>query len=349
MNHIAGETARAAIIGYGMAGATIHSRLLKEAGWLVTVVLVNNEERRSQVRRDWPEAIIVSVVDELIAERDKYDAVVVASPTGLHFAHASSLLQANIPTIVDKPLGVSVRQCQSLVDLGKETQTPLTVFQNRRWDSEQLTLQKVLHEGLIGQVHTFERRWERWRPTPRTRWKEQDLEGGGLLLDLGAHLVDSAVQLFGPAIRVFAQTRAMSTPAVDDVFISLEHVGPGGHPIFSRLQAGSLVGAPGPRTRVLGNGGSYVVTTYESEASPFSLLDQKFDGQDEHQGWLSHGSEVTAVSPALGGHADFYRATQSWLAEAGPVPVDPQDCVHTARILDGARLSSTEHRVVELT
>lgn len=349
MNHIAQDIARAAIIGYGMAGATIHSRLLKEAGWQVTVILVNNEERRSQARRDWPEVQLVTTVEELIAQRDQYDAVVVASPTGLHHEHASSLLEAKLPTVVDKPLGITAPQCQRLVDLARKTQTPLTVFQNRRWDTEQLTLQRVLDEGLVGKVHTFERRWERWRPSPLTRWKEQDLEGGGLLLDLGAHLVDSAVQLFGPVIRVFAQTRAMSTPVIDDFFISLEHVGTGGIPVFSRLQAGSLVGAPGPRTRVLGNGGSYVVTTYEAEPSPFSQLDENDGGQDEHHGWLSHGAEVTAVTPAPGGHADFYRATQLWLAGNGAIPVDPQDCVYTAQILDGARVSSAENRVVELS
>ncbi len=340
---------RAALIGYGMAGRTIHGRLLREAGWQVSVVLVNNEERREQATSDWPGVTLVRTLDELVAVRDQLDVVVIASPTAMHKEHVDAMLVAGIPTVVDKPLGISAAQCQEMVDLADQTGTPLTVFQNRRWDTEQLTLRALLEQGVLGNVHTFERRWERWRPVGRARWKETDTIGGGLLLDLGAHLVDSSVQLFGPVTRVFAQARAMTTAAIDDVFITLEHEGDNGV-IFSRLNAGSIVGAPGPRTRVLGDGGSYVVTTFEQETTPFSYMDTEMarhiDGP--HEGWLAHGDKVAPVPAAPGGHADFYRAVARWLAGAEGAPVDPRDAVYTAKILDAAKVSSAEHRVVEL-
>src|SRR5690606_19735304 len=143
------------------------------------------------------------------------------------------------------------------------------VFHNRRLDAEQLTLRALLGRGELGTVHRFERRWERWRPQPRDRWKENDIVGGGLLLDLGTHLVDSAVQCFGPVESVYAELRALTTPTEDEVFLSLRHA----DGVVSHLEAGSLTGAPGPRTRALGDQGAYLVTSFEGEPSPFSALD----------------------------------------------------------------------------
>ena len=172
-------------------------------------------------------------------------------------------------------------------------------------------------------MHTFERHWERWRPKPQQRWKENDVLGGGLLLDLGPHLVDSATQLFGPVVSVYAETRALSTPTEDDVFLVLHHAAPGSKPgavpgrtaaadvlfgveppakgVVSRLWAGSLVGAPGPRTRVLGDGGAYLVNSFEGDASPFDVLDG--EQPEGTHGWLVRGRERTAVPQPRGGHA----------------------------------------------
>jgi predicted dehydrogenase len=222
--------------------------------------------------------------------------------------------------------------------------TPFTVFHNRRWDPEQLTLEALVRRGELGDVHTFERRWERWRPVPRQRWKERDPRGGGLLLDLGPHLVDSATRLFGRVEAVYAEMRALTTPVEDDVFLVLHHA----NHVVSRLWAGSVVGAPGPRTRVLGTGGAFVVTTFEDDASPFELFD---DGApDGTLGWLTRGRERTPVPVAPGGHADFNRAVEAWLtgADDAVVPVDPADAVRTAEVLDAARVAAREGRIVDV-
>ncbi|HWJ84889.1 MAG TPA: Gfo/Idh/MocA family oxidoreductase, partial [Cellulomonas sp.] len=226
----------------------------------------------------------------------------------------------------------------------------LTVFQNRRWDPEQLALRAVLAAGELGHVHRFERRWERYRPEPQHRWKENDVEAGGLLLDLGAHLVDSAVQLFGPARSVYAELRALTTPAVDDVFLALTH----DDGVISHLQAGGLAGAPGPRTRVLGAGGAYLVTSFEGEPTPFAALDDAYEesrrpGEPEHEGWIVRGDERTPVPRPAGGHGDIYPALARWVAGTGPLPVDPADAVATARVLDAARVAADEGRVVTLS
>jgi len=199
-------------------------------------------------------------------------------------------------------------------------------------------------------VHRFERRWERFRPVPQDRWKENDPLAGGLLLDLGAHLVDSATQLFGPVRSVYAELHARTTPAVDDVFLALVHEGG----VTSHLQAGAVVGAPGPRTRVLGDKAAYLVTSFEGEASPFTAFDDAYEetrrpGEPTHEGWLVRGAERSPVPRVGGGHVDVYHAAAAWVLHGGPVPVDPADAARTARVLDAARVSADEGRVVRLS
>lgn len=338
------EPLRIGLIGYGGAGRGIHARLARETGQQVVAVVTRS--RGDQVASDWPDARVLPDVDALLADPQDLDLVVVASPTGEHAAHVRAALDAGVAVMVDKPLATTRVQAGALVRLAQERGGRLTVFQNRRWDPEQLTLGSLLAAGTLGRVHRFERRWERYRPEPQHRWKEQDPVAGGLLLDLGAHLVDSAVQLFGPVRRVHAELRALTTPALDDVFLALEHApDASGHHVVSHLWGGGLVGAPGPRTRVLGDGGAYLVTSYEGEPTPFAVLDDAQDaarrpGEPPHEGWLVRGAERTPVPRAPGGHGDLYRALHAWLRAGGPVPVDPADAVATARVLDAARVAA---------
>ncbi|MBO3086927.1 Gfo/Idh/MocA family oxidoreductase [Cellulomonas dongxiuzhuiae] len=338
------EPLRIALIGYGGAGRGIHARLARETGQEVVAVVTRH--RGDEVAADWPAARVLPDVDALLADAHDVDLVVVASPTGEHAAHVRAALEADLAVLVDKPLATTRAQAAALVRLARERGGRLTVFQNRRWDPEQLTLRGLLDAGTLGRVHRFERRWERFRPQPQHRWKEQDPVAGGLLLDLGAHLVDSAVQLFGPVRRVHAELRALTTPALDDVFLALEHAPDAtGHHVVSHLWGGGLVGAPGPRTRVLGEHGAYLVTSFEGEPTPFAVLDDAQEagrrpGEPEHEGWLVRGAERTPVPRAPGGHGDLYRGVQAWLRADGPVPVDPADAVATARVLDAARVAA---------
>ena len=251
-----------------------------------------------------------------------------------------------MPVVVDKPLAVDGRQAADVVARAAALGVPLTVFQNRRWDAENLTLARLLADGTLGEVHRFERRWERWRPVPKDRWRENApaSEGGGVLLDLGPHLVDVALLLFGPAVAVYAETAAWTTRAEDEAFVSVEHASG----VRSHLTASSVAGAPGPRTRVLGSAGAYVVTRFESEVHAFG----GFDDEPGCTGWLVAAGERTAVPTAPGGPGDFYPAVLGALAapdaaaQQAAMPVDPRDAVATARVLDAARASAAERRVV---
>ncbi|VTR78021.1 Gfo/Idh/MocA family protein [Cellulomonas hominis] len=341
------DTLRVGLVGYGSAGRGIHARLLREVGAQVVRVVTRSPERAAVAEEDWPDVAVDGEVAGMLAHAGDLDVVVIASPTGRHAEHVRLALAAGVAVVVDKPLATTADEAAELARAGAEAGGRLTVFQNRRWDPEQLTLRALLDAGELGRVHRFERRWERFRPVPQNRWKENDTRAGGLLLDLGAHLVDSAVQLFGPVASVHAELRNITTPAVDDVFLALTHAArPDGTAVISHLQAGGLVGAPGPRTRVLGERGAYLVTSFEGEATPFAVLDEA--AGEDHEGWLVRGAEKQPVRRAPGGHPDFYRAVEAWVRGTGPVPVDPADAVVTARVLDAARVSSAEHRVVQL-
>jgi predicted dehydrogenase len=328
---------RVALVGYGSAGRGIHAPLLVAAGAPPSVVVTASPERAGQARADLPAA---RVVPDL--------AAALASPTGAHAAGALACVDAGAPVVVDKPLAVDGPSAAEVVARAAGRGVPLTVFHNRRWDAENLTLARLLDQGALGDVHRFERRWERWRPVPKNRWRENApaAEGGGLLLDLGPHLVDLALLLFGPARRVYAETAAWTTAAEDEAFIAVEHAGG----VRSHLGASAVAGAPGPRTRVLGSAGAYVVTRFESEEHAFD----GFDDLPGCTGWLVAGADRTAVPTAPGGHGDFYPAVLAALAlgdaaaRQAAMPVDPADAVATARVLDAARVSAAEGRVVPL-
>ncbi len=334
---------RVGLVGYGSAGRGIHARLLREAGLDVVRVVTADPQRREQVAQDWPDATVLPSLDALLLDAGAVDVVVLASPTGVHAEQAMACLDAGLPLVVDKPLAVDAAQAVAVVAHAHDVGVRLTVFQNRRWDAEQLTLQRLLADGALGTVFRFERRWERWRPEPKDRWRENEpaAQGGGLLLDLHSHLVDSAVQLFGPVRQVYAELAAHTTAAEDDAFLALLHESG----VRSHLGAASVAGAPGPRTRVLGLAGSYVVTSFEQEQSAYADL---ADLDDQHTGWVVTGETREPVLRAPGGHADFYRQVAAALTTGAPMPVDPRDAVHVLQVLDAARIGAAEQRVVEL-
>lgn len=337
-------TTRVGLAGYGMAGRQIHAPLLKEAGLEVVAVSTSNPERQAAVEQELPGATVVSDLDGLVAV-EGLDLVVLATPSGDHAAHALTVIEAGLPVVVDKPLAVDSDSALEVVDAAEQAGVPLTVFQNRRYDAEHATLAEVVRSGTIGDVYRAELRWERWRPVPKERWREQadPAEGGGILLDLHSHLVDAAVQLFGEVETVYAELHARTTHAEDDAFLACRHTSG----VFSHLGATSVSAAPGPRVRVLGSRGAFLLNQFEAEPNIFSDLRD----DDGCAGWVYRGDERQPVVRQQSHQADFYRAVAQALASEDPVgnmPVDPRDAVHTAAVIDAARVSAEGRRVVDV-
>ncbi|MEJ5945642.1 Gfo/Idh/MocA family oxidoreductase [Pseudokineococcus basanitobsidens] len=335
---------RVGLVGYGSSGRGIHAPLLQEAGLDVALVATSSPERAAAATADHPDARVVPDLGAVLAAgtgRGGVDLVVLTSPTGVHEEQVLACVAAGRPVLVEKPLAVDAAGAARCVRAARAADVPLTVFQNRRWDDEQRALAAVLAAGEIGDVLRLERRWERWRPVPKDRWRENapPADGGGLLLDLQSHLVDSAVQLLGPVESVYAEVSAVLTPAEDTTFLALRHAGGA----RSHLSAVSAAGAPGPRTRVLGTGGAYVVVPFEGEVSGFAGV---LDDAPGCTGWVVRGAERTPVPTPPGGHADLYRAAAAAVRGEGAWPVDPADAVAVLAVLDAARASARTGEVV---
>lgn len=335
---------RVGLVGYGMAGREFHAPLLRAAdGIRVTYVVTGDPGRAGQASEDLPGVRIVPTVDDLLAHAGSLDLVVVASPSALHVEHALAAVDRGVAVVVDKPLATDLESGRSLVETARAGGVPLTVFQNRRWDAEHLTARALLGSGVLGELVRYEARFERWRPVPKSRWRENlpSDEGGGLLMDLQPHLVDGALDLFGPVERVYAELESVTTVGDDVSFVVLHHRSG----MRSHLGATSLAAAPGPRTRLLGREGTYLVADTDGEPTASHAWT---DPDEEHRGWLVRGEEAEPVPRAPGGWEEFYPAVTAMLREGAPPPVDPEEAVAVLAVLDAARRSARDGVVVEL-
>lgn len=336
---------RVGLAGYASAGRGIHAPLIAEAGLEIAAVATSNPERRAEVAADFPDALVVDDLGALLAV-DGLDLIVLATPSGNHLEHALKVIDAGIPCVVDKPLAVSADDCLTVVDAAEHAGVPLTVFHNRRYDPSHTTLATVVADRLAGEPFRCELRWERWRPVPKDRWRENaaPADGGGILLDLHAHLIDSAVQLFGPVLTVFATVESHTTPAEDDAFLVCRHE----TGVVSHLGATSVSGAAGPRVRLLGREAAYVQNDFAGEPNVFP---DTADADADHCGWLYRATEREAVPITPATQVDFYRAVGAALSAPDPqtaMPVDPRDAIHTLAVIDAARVSAEGERVVEV-
>ena len=335
---------RVGLVGYGMAGRDIHAPLLREVdGMRVTHVVTANPARAAAAQEDDPEVRVVASTGDLWAYAKNLDLVVLASPTGVHAEQAREALRRDVAVVVDKPLTSRAEDAREVVALATERGVLLTVFHNRRWDPEHLTARAVLSSGVLGEIVRYEARYERWRPVPKARWREQSTseEGGGLLMDLQPHLVDGALDLFGPVDAVYAELDALTTVGDDVAFLSLHH----SSGVVSHLGATSLAGAPGPRTRLLGREAAYLVGDVDGDPSAF---DAWRDADDEHRGFLVRGTESEPVRRAPGTWADFYVGVRAALVEGERVPVDPAESAAVVDVLEAARTSARDRVVVDV-
>ena len=343
------ERPEGALVGYGLAGRCFHAPLISSTpGLEVATVVTANPDRREQALRDHPGARVVPTPDELWERADEHDFVVIAHRNDAHAPLAGRALDAGLAVVVDKPLAPSAEEAAALVEHARASGKLLTVFQNRRWDSDHLTLRRLLAEGTLGDVLRYESRFERWRPEPRAdAWRETagPAEGGGVLLDLGSHLVDQALQLFGPVSHVYAEIdNRRGSAGDDDAFLALRHRSG----TYSHLWMSALAAAPGPRLRVLGTRAAYVVAEGDGQEDALRSGRRPDDpdtwGVEPESRWgrLVKGEESEAVPSEPGAWPVFYTELERALREGGPPPVDPADAVATLEVIDAARRSAAE-------
>jgi scyllo-inositol 2-dehydrogenase (NADP+) len=333
-----------AIVGYGLAGRVFHGPLIAATpGLRVDAIVTANPERQAEARRDFPDAVVLPAPDDLWSRRDRHDLAVIATASGSHGVVAGAGIDAGIAVVVEKPIATSAASARSLVEHAAAREVLLVPFLNRRWDSDHLTLCDLLAEGRLGRVLRYESRFERWRPSPGSGWREQRSAamGGGVLLDLGVHLVDQATVLFGSVDQVYAEVLSRRGGADDDVFLALHHESG----VQSHLWASALAAAPGPRLRVLGDRAAYVIDHIDGQED--ALRAGRRPGEPgleseppDRWGRLVRGDASEPVPTIAGRWMDFYAGVLRSLRDGVPPPVGVDDAVRGLEILDAARDSA---------
>lgn len=352
---VANAPLRVALVGYGLAGSVFHAPLITATeGLLLDTVVTANEERRAEARAAYPEIRFAASPDELWERADELDLVVIASPNKTHVSLATAALRAGLPVVVDKPIAGTAAEARELAALAEERGLLLSVFQNRRWDNDFRTLSALISGGELGEVQRFESRFERWRPQPKGGWRESGdpEEIGGLLYDLGSHVVDQALVLFGPAVQVYAESdvRRPGAAADDDTFIAITHA----NGVRSHLYVSATTAQLGPRFRVLGSAAGYV--KYGLDPQEAALR----EGRRPWSGGEPWGEEVETLwgrlgsgeSPLTGGgtpvrtlpgdYPAYYAAVTAAVRGTGENPVTALQAAAALDVLEAARRSARE-------
>ena len=347
---------RVAVVGYGLSGSVFHAPLIASTeGLAVATVVTGNSRRQEQVRRDHPDADVLSDADLLWDRPAEHDLVVIAAANDVHTRLAREGLDAGLPVVVDKPVAPTAAEARDLIQHADKLGLLLTVFQNRRWDSDQRTLRKLITSGELGEILRYESRFERWRPrlAPGRVWRESTpaAQGGGVLLDLGSHLVDQALVLFGPVTHAYAEIdHRRGGVSDDDDFLALRHQSG----VLSHLWASAVAGAPGPRLRVLGPQAAYVVSELDGQEDALrsGLHPRGSDtwGVEPESRWgrLVRGEQTEPVASERGTWPCFYSGVARSLRDGVPPPVDPRDAAATLDVLEAARRSAGDRSVVPM-
>ncbi len=345
------------MIGYGLAGSVFHAPLIASTpGLTVSTVVTGNPQRQAEARKAHPDSQVVADPAEVFERSSEHDFVVVAAPNDVHVELTRRALDGGLPVVVDKPLAPTGAEARSLVEQAERLDVLITPYMNRRWDSDQLTLRRLLEERKLGEVLRYESRLERWQPalSGRKPWREafSPEAGGGVLLDLGSHLVDQAIALFGPVVRVYTELESRRAGAADDdAFVALEHRSGA----RSHLWASLLAATPGPRLRVLGDRAAYVVRDVDGQEDALRSGARPGGGKEwgaepsERWGQLITEEATETIPSERGDWPRFYGGLERALRQDSSPPVDPWDAVKGIEVLDAARCSAATATVVAIS
>jgi scyllo-inositol 2-dehydrogenase (NADP+) len=343
---------RVGVVGFGMGGRVFHGPLVSSVDGLQFAAVLERSTDHAAGR--YPDVKTCRSLDEMLAD-SSIGLFVVTTPSGSHFEVARQILEAGRPVVVDKPMCAASAQIAELMRLAAGRNVLLAPFHNRRWDSDFLTIKKLLHEDRLGRLVSFESRFDRWRPKQPTDrlWKENAGLGGGVLLDLGTHIADQALALFGKPEAISADIRCERQWAtVNDAFTLRLQYRDG---LAVVLGANSLSLPAGPRFHIRGSKGNYWKYGVDPQEAALNLLTRIEDGpwgREPQVAWGTlhvdaDGNTVShPVEPLIGDYRLYYAGIRDALLGKGPAPVAAADAWRVARLLEMAVQSSQERREI---
>ncbi|WP_305857615.1 oxidoreductase [Balneatrix alpica] len=338
---------KTAVIGYGLSAQVFHLPFIRQQPELQLVAISSSQ---AQVRQDYPDIQHYLEAEQLIADTDA-ELVVITSPNDTHFPLARQALLAGKHVLVEKPFVVTTQQGEELIKLAKQQQRQLLVYHNRRYDGDFLTLQQLIRDQRLGQIRYFESHFDRFRPQPRSRWREQAGVGTGILFDLGPHLLDQALLLFGLPQALSAHCRQLRPGAESTDFFQLHLHYPDKEVL---LNSSPFCANPNLRYLLQGQLGSYV--KYGLDPQEDALRAGQLPGHPEwgQEPVTAYGQLYLAEQPALtlptqaGNYQRFYQDMVATLLKGAAAPVSAEEALQGIRLIELAYQSSQQGRTLEV-
>jgi predicted dehydrogenase len=334
------------LVGFGLGGQAFHAPYVRATQGMTLRAIVSRDA--AKVHRLYPDIPVVPTIDALL-DLPELDLVVVTSPDALHADHALAALARNKHVVVDKPFATSLADAERVAQAAQTAGRQLVIFHNRRWDADFLTLRRIVRDGLLGDIVHFESHFDRWRPTPSALWK--DVRAGGIWFDLGPHLVDQALCLFGMPDAVSVDMAALRPGApAPDYFHAILHY-PGQRAI---LHASKQVADHRLRFAVHGTAGSWIKQgTDPQEAAVLAgeMPGGEGWGIDPERGIFTPAHQGDAPGPLAnepGDYGGFWREVVAAIHGDSANPVPPDQALAVMRLLDAGLVSARSGRTVTL-
>jgi len=339
------------LIGYGLSGQVFHAPVIQAVPGLALAKVVSSQH--AKVQAELPNVAVAGSVEELLTD-EGIELVVVASPNTTHFPYAKLALEAGKHVVVEKPFVTSSAEGEELIRLAEKHSRLLSVYHNRRWDNDFLTVQELIRTGALGTLYQYEVHFDRFRPEVRERWREQNMPGSGILFDLGSHLIDQALHLFGLPETVTADLAAQRPGSpVTDYF----HLVLGYGTLRVILRASMLVRQPGPRIQLHGDRGSFVKYGLDPQEEALragfkpGTPDWGKDQPDQYGEWTSSLGALAVkgkVETLPGSYPAYYQGIYDAIVRGNPVPVSPIDALNVIRVIEWAEQSCREKRTIRI-
>lgn len=338
------------IIGFGLSGKAFHSPFIHSIESMeISKIVTANSMNASNAKNEYPKAKIISNPNELF-EDDDIDLVIVSVPNTFHADFAAKALMANKHVVVEKPFTVTSEEAEELIKLSRKMKKILTVYQNRRWDSDFLTVRKIVESNMLGNIVEFESHYDRFRDSVKPNaWREENIPGSGMLYDLGSHLIDQALSLFGLPKEVYADIKIQRKDGKTDDYFEIDLFYDHTKVI---LKSSMLVREPLPRFILLGDKGSFIKYGMDVQENALRAGLKPTNtanwGEEPEENWGILNTEFKKlhfrgkVESEKGNYRAFYENLYKAIIGEEDIQIKPEEARNTIRIIELALLSNKE-------